>query len=67
MVPLLTVLCSHRVSGADVTDKVAQMALVNNHERLWKRRLDAGLSPEFKVVTKYRLVNARLNISQLFD
>jgi hypothetical protein len=46
-------------------DFVLSSALANNGDRMRKRRLDLGLSPDIQVSNKFRLFNARLNISQL--
>jgi hypothetical protein len=64
---LVIVLRFHRITGKEETDKVAELVLLNNKDKMRKRRLSAGLSPEIQVPNKFRLVNARLNITQLLS
>jgi hypothetical protein len=53
-------------SGQEI-DKVVERALANNSDRMRKRRLDLGLSPDIQVPSKFVALTARLNISQLFS
>jgi hypothetical protein len=47
-------------------DKITERLLTNNSERMRKRRLDFGLSPEIQVPSKFRLV-PKLAIPRLFS
>ncbi len=48
-------------------DFVLNTTVTNNGDRMRKRRLNLGLSPDIQVANKFRLVNACLNISQLLS
>jgi hypothetical protein len=52
-----------------VEDKLLTATLKNNAEKFRKRRLELALSPEIQVPrsSKFRIISAKANLSQLFD
>jgi hypothetical protein len=71
LVAVLLLTCSILAIGGprqrEEEDFVLNTTVTNNGDRMLKRRLDLGLSPDIQVANKFWLVNARLNISQLLS